>query len=399
MIFDIIIVGGGIIGLSTFHMLLNKFPQKDILLVEKENKIGLHQTGRNSGVIHSGIYYKPGSLKAKNCRYGSELLKKFCQKHSVKFEMCGKIIVASDISQIEQLKFLLTQGEKNGIKGLRLLEKNEIIEFEPHAVGEGAIFCPETGIVDYSEICRKLKMLILNNGGKIITKAKVLKIENKIGEIIISTNKNEYKTKFLINCCGLFSDKVAKLSGVKLETKIVPFKGEYYSLKNHSNFLVKNLIYPLPDPLYPFLGVHLTRTINGEIHAGPNAVLAMKREGYGKYDLNFNDIWDYASFPGFWRMAKKYWYTGLREYYRSFSKKSFLKSLQRLVPEITYSDIQESPCGIRAQALGLNGKLIDDFVIKESQNMIHVINAPSPAATSSLAIAKQITKIYHSQRK
>ena len=396
MVYDIILVGGGIVGLSTAYQILKNFPNKNVLILEKEDDIGKHQTGRNSGVIHSGIYYQPGSLKAKNCRNGKKLLIKFCEEFGIKYEMCGKLIISSKKEQQEALNVLYHRGKKNGIQGLKILNKNQIVEFEPYAIGEGAIYCPDTGIVDYSEVCNVLNSQISQFGSEIKTNKKVHSINKTKTEIIVCANNKEYKTKFLINCAGLYSDRIAKLSSVEIFSKIVPFKGEYYHLKNSAKYLIKNLIYPVPDPRYPFLGVHFTRSVHGEIEAGPNAVLAWHREGYKKFDVNFKDVLDYALYPGFWKIARRYWRTGLKEYTRSFFKGQFLKSLQLLVPEIKKEDILTSPCGIRAQALGNNGLLVDDFLIKKTSDMIHVINAPSPAATSSLSIGMHIADMYGS---
>ena len=282
--FDVIIIGGGIVGLATGHQILKEFPDKKLLVLEKEKDVGMHQTGHNSGVIHSGIYYKPGSLKAKNCRYGIELLKKFCDNNDIQYEMCGKIIVATKDDELDSLNNLFLRGMENGISGLTIIEKEEIADFEPHAVGEAAIFCPETGIIDYLKVCQKLSEHI-NEKGEIITGAKVSGITPKTDSILVTTEKTEFHTRFVINCAGLFSDKVSELAGLERKLRIVPFRGEYYMLKKEARHLVKNLIYPVPDPRYPFLGVHFTRTIDGGIEAGPNAVVAWAREGYAKMEI------------------------------------------------------------------------------------------------------------------
>ena len=327
--FDVIIIGGGIVGLATGYQILKDDPSKKLLIIEKETDVGMHQTGHNSGVIHSGIYYKPGSLKAKNCRYGIGLLHEFCEKNDIPYEMCGKLIVATRDDELDSLNNLFLRGMENRISGLKIIKKEEIADYEPHAVGEAAIFCPETGIIDYLKVCQKLYEHI-NEKGEIITGAKVSGITPKTDSILVTTEETEFHTRFIINCAGLFSDKVSELAGLERELRIVPFRGEYYMLKKEARHLVKNLIYPVPDPRYPFLGVHFTRTIDGEIEAGPNAVLAWAREGYAKMDINFKDMWDYLSYSGFWRMARKYGSTGFEEYYRSFFKSAFLKSLQRL---------------------------------------------------------------------
>ncbi|MAZ07925.1 MAG: L-2-hydroxyglutarate oxidase [Rickettsiales bacterium] len=391
--YDVAIIGGGIVGLATSHALLNHNPNLKLLILEKEFNVGQHQTGRNSGVIHSGIYYKPNSLKALNCRQGIKLLLKFCNEHNIPYEFCGKVIVAANNKEEKSLEILYERGRGNGIKGLKKILKQELSEYEPHVDGRSALYCPETGIVDYSQVADKLSK---HNHKRcdILTNSPVIDIHDSSDCIIISTNNTEYKTKFLINCAGLFSDQVAEFAGIKRDVRIIPFRGEYYMLKKHARHLVKNLIYPVPDSRYPFLGVHFTRTIDGGIEAGPNAVLAWAREGYKKTDINLKEMYDYLSYGGFWRMAGKYWPAAIGEYYRSFSKAAFVNALQKLIPDITSDDIVYSPSGVRAQALSANGSLVDDFVIKNIGNMIHVINAPSPAATSSFAIGEYIVKLY-----
>ena len=393
--YDIAIIGGGIVSLSTAYELLKNYPDKKIIVLEKEDSVGKHQTGHNSGVIHSGIYYKPNTLKAINCRRGIDLLKRFCSDYDIKYEICGKLIIASTKNQIESLKVLYDRGIGNGINGLKILKKEQIQNYEPYAVGEAAIYCPETGIIDYSSICDSLVQIIKENG-ELMTNFNVKNIQQKNNHLIISSNNNELKSSFLINCAGLFSDKISSLSGSCQDFRIVPFRGEYYMISKEGEHLVNNLIYPVPDPRYPFLGVHFTRTINGGVEAGPNAVLAFAREGYEKLDINLNDMWNYLSYPGFWKMAAKYWDTGLEEYRRSLFKSYFLKSLQILVPEIEKNHLIVSPSGVRAQALGHDGYLLDDFVIDQKHNMIHVINAPSPAATSSFSIALTLRSLYDS---
>ena len=393
--YDIIIVGGGIIGLSSAYQIIKSYPEKKLLVIEKENNISMHQTGHNSGVIHSGIYYKPGSLKAKYCRNGIKLLKKFCSTYHIKYELCGKVIIAKTENELNSLNALFLRGKKNGLKGLKLLQQNQILDYEPYVVAKGAIYCPETGIINYSDVCKKLSELI-SEKGLIVTGSKVSNIFKKETHLIVQTDNLELKTKFLINCAGLFSDRISEMAGLQKTSKIISFRGEYYMLKKDARHLVKNLIYPVPDPRYPFLGVHFTRTINGEVEAGPNAVLAFAREGYSKFDINLKDIWDYLTYPGFWLMASRHWSTGMKEYYRSTFKRAFLKSLKYLIPSIKAENIQKSPAGVRAQALDSNGRLIDDFIIKNTSNMIHVLNAPSPAATSSLSIGLYIKELYSS---
>ena len=320
-----IIIGGGIIGLATGYQLLRHTPFLKLLILEKESDIGLHQTGHNSGVIHSGIYYKPGSLKAQNCRRGIELLLSFCNENNISYDICSKVIVATTQDQLSTLDILYDRGQKNGIQNLKIISSAEIIEYESHAAGMGAIYCPETGIIDYLNVCQKLSEIIQETG-ELATNSVVFNIEESPDGITVITESQEYKTHFLINCAGLSSDQVAILAGVKRDVRIVPFRGEYYMLKEKSKHLVKNLIYPVPDSRYPFLGVHFTRTIQGEIEAGPNAVLAWAREGYKKSDVNLKEMCDYLSYGGFWRMAGKYWTTALGEYYRSFFKSAFANS-------------------------------------------------------------------------
>ena len=391
--YDITIIGGGILGLATGYNLLKKNPSLKLNILEKEPRVGQHQTGNNSGVIHSGIYYKPGSLKAINCRKGIKKLIDFCIEFNIPYDICGKLIIATNNDEIKTLDMLENRGIDNGIKGLKKLSSNQILDFEPHVSGLAGLYCPETGIVDYLQVCEKLSDFIKKKA-EIKLENKVIDIINDNESILVSTSEEEYRTQFIINCAGLFSDKVAELSGFKRDLRIIPFRGEYYMLKKESRYLVNNLIYPVPDPRYPFLGVHFTRTINGNIEAGPNAVLAWSREGYTKTSINFNHVWDYLSYKGFWRMAGKYWSTAVGEYYRSFSKKAFVSALQKLIPEISEDDIYESPSGVRAQALSQNGSLIDDFVIRKSNKMLHVINAPSPAATSSFSIGDHLSNLY-----
>ncbi len=391
--YDITIIGGGIIGLATSNALLKLNPNLKILILDKESKVGQHQTGHNSGVIHSGIYYKPNSLKAINCRYGRNLLINFCDQHDIKYEMCGKVIIATSIEECASINMLYDRGKQNGIEGMKKLKHDELREYEPHANGISALYCPETGIIDYAQVCEQLALNVRENG-EIALGAAVIGIIEKQDCITVITKNAEYETNYLINCAGLFSDFIAELAGINRQVRIVPFRGEYYMLKKQASSLVKNLIYPVPDPRYPFLGVHFTRTIHGDIESGPNAVLAWAREGYKKTDFNLKEVWDYFSYRGFWRMAGKYWTTAIGEYYRSFFKAAFVKELQRLVPELNADDIIQSPAGVRAQALAPNGSLVDDFVITNVRNMIHVVNAPSPAATSSLAIGEHIANIY-----
>lgn len=388
--YDLIFIGGGIVGTASALQLLQKKNLR-ILLIEAEDSLARHQTGNNSGVIHSGLYYKPGSLKALNCTRGREMLYEFCQAHSIPFDKCGKIVVATDESEIPILRMLEERGIANGLVGIRRLTKDEIKEFEPYASGIEALYVPQTGIVDYVAVTNKYAKLIIKNGGEIKLNAKASSIKVNCNEIVVLTEDDEFKAKYLVNCAGLYSDKVAQMSGINPDVKIIPFRGEYYELKKEKQHLVKNLIYPVPDPQFPFLGVHFTRMIHGGVEAGPNAVLAFKRTGYKKTDIDISQIAEMIFYPGFWKMAKKHYRMGIREFRRSLSKKLFVKSLQKLIPDLTEDDIVPGGSGVRAQALDRDGKLLDDFRIIQTDKMIHVLNAPSPAATASLSIGHTIS--------
>lgn len=388
--YDIIFIGGGIVGTASALKLLEKKNLR-ILLIEAEDTLAKHQTGNNSGVIHSGLYYKPGSLKALNCTRGREMLYQFCEEHSIPHERCGKIVVATDESELSQLKMLEERGIANGLVGIKRLTKEEIKEYEPYSNGIEALYVPQTGIVDYVAVTNKYAKLIMKNGGEIKLKSKAVSIKVNCNQIVVCTEEDEFKSKYLVNCGGLYSDKVAKMSGVNPDVKIIPFRGEYYELKKDKQHLVKNLIYPVPDPQFPFLGVHFTRMIHGGVEAGPNAVLAFKRTGYKKSDIDISQITEMLLYPGFWKMAKKHYKMGWEEFKRSFSKKLFVKSLQKLIPELAEDDIIPGGAGVRAQALDRNGKLLDDFRIIQTDKMIHVLNAPSPAATASLSIGDTIS--------
>ncbi|MEC8739367.1 MAG: L-2-hydroxyglutarate oxidase [Bacteroidota bacterium] len=391
---DVAIVGGGIVGLSTAYQILTERPQTKLILLEKESQVGQHQTGHNSGVIHSGIYYKAGSLKAQNCINGYQMLIDFAKKNDIPYDLCGKLIVATNEKEKEQIQLLLKRGQENNLDGLRILNREEIKEIEPFVEGLEAIHVPQTGIIDYGLVCQKLKENIEKQGAKVKTGFPVQNLfENEKGVIIHSSKRSQIEAKIAINCGGLFSDRLAKGSLKKIDTKIIPFRGEYFKLKETSKYLVKNLIYPVPDPNFPFLGVHFTRMINGDVEAGPNAVLAFKREGYKKTDFNVFDLFEILSWPGFQKVALKYWQTGLGELYRSYSKKAFTRALQKLVPSIKKSDLEAAPAGVRAQASSKDGGLLDDFKIEQKNKIIHVLNAPSPAATSSLSIGRTIAEL------
>lgn len=390
MIHDFIIVGGGIVGLATALKLLQTNPGLKILVIEKEKEVARHQTGNNSGVIHSGLYYKPGSLKAVNCIRGYNLLIEFCQEHSVPYDLCGKVVVATEAKELPLLKNLYDRGEQNGLKDFKMLKAEELKEFEPHVKGLAGFFVPQTGIVDYKIVAEKYADEIRKSGGQIILGEKVVNIVSEVKNIFVETDQSSFRCSILINCAGLYSDKVARLSSQNINVKIIPFRGEYYKIKKDREYLVKNLIYPVPDPNFPFLGVHFTRMMKGGVEAGPNAVLAFSREGYRKSDINLKELGETLAWPGFQKVAAKYWRTGLGEMYRSFSKGAFTKALQKLIPEIQENDLVEGGAGVRAQACDKTGGLVDDFLIYEEKQVINVCNAPSPAATSSLSIGESI---------
>jgi L-2-hydroxyglutarate oxidase len=390
--FDVIIIGGGIVGLATALQIKKTNPALRFLVLEKENELAKHQTGNNSGVIHSGIYYKPGSLKATNCFRGYQLLIDFCREHEVPFELCGKLIVATDEHELPLLQTLFTRGEQNGLTKLKKLVKEELKEHEPHVAGIAGIFVPQTGIVDYKLVAEAYGKVLQKEGAEIHLGERVVSLKKEINKTIVVTDKRDYEARVVINCAGLYSDKVAAMTVGNLNVKIIPFRGEYYKLKKEKEYLVKNLIYPVPDPNFPFLGVHFTRMAKGGVEAGPNAVLAFKREGYKKSQINLAELAETLAWPGFQKVAAKYWKTGMGEMYRSFSKAAFTKALQKLIPEIQESDLTEGGAGVRAQACDREGGLVDDFLIIEDANVIHVCNAPSPAATSSLAIGETIAQ-------
>jgi L-2-hydroxyglutarate oxidase len=390
--YDVAVIGGGIIGLAT-AMALKSRSQASLIVLEAEPRLGAHQTGHNSGVIHSGLYYKPGSLKARNCVEGREAMYRFCQEHGIAHERCGKVVVATGPDEVPALEELERRGTANGLKGVRRLRPEEIRELEPHASGVAGLHVPETGIVDYKQVAQVYAELVRKGGGEIRTGARVTGCRRYSDELVLETTSGEVHCRHLVNCAGLHSDEVARLCGVRPNVQIVPFRGEYYELVPERQFLVKNLIYPVPDPRFPFLGVHFTRLIHGGVEAGPNAVLAFKREGYRWTDISASDLRQMLTYAGFWRMAAKYWRTGFGEMFRSLSKKAFVRALQKLVPELRFEDIRPAGSGVRAQALEPNGALVDDFRIVEAERMIHVLNAPSPAATASLSIGATIAQM------
>lgn len=390
---DVTIVGAGIVGLATALQLKKAQPQLNIIVLEKENKVAAHQTGNNSGVIHSGIYYKPGSLKAKNCIDGYHMMIEFCKTNNIPFDLCGKIIVATRENELSALEAIYNRGVENGLEGIHYINADEIKAIEPYTYGIKGIFVPQTGIVDYKVVANKMKENFELLGGDVRFNNKVINVKKKSGSIIVETVKGKIETQLIINCAGLYCDKIAAHTIPDLDMKIIPFRGEYYALKPNKRFLVKHLIYPVPDPNFPFLGVHFTRRIDGEIEAGPNAVLAFKREGYKKSQINIAELWESLTWSGFIKVAFKYWKTGFGEMYRSFNKNAFTKALSKLLPSINSDDLVTGGAGVRAQACDKNGGLIDDFYIKELPGQIHVLNAPSPAATSSLSIGKTIAEL------
>jgi len=383
------IIGGGIVGLATAMALGKKYPKATVLVLEKEQNVAQHQTGRNSGVIHSGIYYKPGSLKARFALEGNRSMVEFCREQGINHEVCGKVIVATKASELPLLDNLFQRGLNHQLAVTRL-SPEQVQEIEPHVRCIAGIKVPSTGIVNYSEVSAKYVELIKSNGGMVRSGTRVDRLRHVNGIQVIETPNGEFKAGFVINCSGLFSDRVTRSFGLKPSAKILPFRGEYYELLPERRYLVKNLIYPVPNPDFPFLGVHFTRMIDRSIHAGPNAVLAFKREGYRRTDINFADLFEILTFLGFWKLARKYYREGIMEMVRSVSKRAFVKSLQRLIPEVTDDDLVPAHSGVRAQVLMPDGRLADDFLIVKGKNSMHVCNAPSPAATASLEIGRFI---------
>lgn len=390
---DVAIIGSGIVGLATGYQLKQRFPKLRIVILEKEISPALHQTGHNSGVLHSGIYYKPGSLKAINCREGKKAMEAFCDKEGIEYDICGKVIVAITEEELPALENIYKRGQENGIK-CEIIDRERLHELEPHAAGIKAIHVNESGIVNYKQVCQRLvQNLTENDENKILFSAKVLAMKRENSRIILSSKAGEVDARFVVNCAGLHSDRVTGLSGEKPEVKIIPFRGEYYELKSNAHHLCRNLVYPVPDPSFPFLGVHFTRMIDGSVECGPNAVLAFSREGYKKYQVNVADLFESLTYPGFIKLSSKYWRIGAGEMWRSLSKAAFVKALQRLIPQITSADLKSAPAGIRAQAISPAGHMVDDFLIQETDLVVNVCNAPSPAATASLNIGKHIMEL------
>lgn len=387
---DFIIVGAGIVGLSTGYKLTRAYPDASVLVLEKEDRVAAHQTGHNSGVIHSGIYYKPNSYRAKNCVDGRHQLVDFCERYEVACEICGKVIVATEEEELPGLQAILETGKINEIEGIKKIDRQELLEIEPYADGIEAIHVPCAGIVDFVGVCRKLRELIEQNNGRVQCNQNVRNIRHTGNSVLVETLSDTFEAKYLVNCAGLYSDHVAKSAGIRPEIQIVPFRGEYFELTEEAEHMVNGLIYPMPNPAFPFLGVHFTKMVLGGVECGPNAVFAFKREGYDKLSFDLQETIETINFPGFWRLAKQHWRMALDEYYRSFSKQAFVKGLQKLIPSIQTSDLKPAPAGVRAMALRPNGDIVDDFQFAATGHEIHVLNAPSPAATAGLAIGDEI---------
>jgi (S)-2-hydroxyglutarate dehydrogenase len=388
---DVAVIGGGIVGLATAYQITRQYPGRRVMVLEKEAELAHHQTGHNSGVLHTGIYYKPGSLKAVNCRAGKKAMEEFCAAEEISYEICGKVIVAVDDRELPALERIYERGQANGVNCMKI-DRHRLSELEPHAAGVSAIHVPEAGIVAYREVCRRLAERVRERDGEVLMSSRVTGMSKNGAGVVVTSTTGELKASQVVNCAGLHCDRVTAMSGEKPGAKIVPFRGEYFELKPEAHHYCKNLIYPVPDPNFPFLGVHFTRMIDGSVECGPNAVLAFAREGYKKTDLNIADLAESPTYPGFLRMAAKYWRMGLGEMWRSVSKAAFVKALQRLLPEIRAEHLEPAPAGVRAQAVTREGGLVDDFLIQETDRVINVGNAPSPAATASLNIGKLIAE-------
>jgi (S)-2-hydroxyglutarate dehydrogenase len=389
---DVLIVGGGIVGLAVALEITKRFPRLRMVLLEKESRVGRHQSGHNSGVIHSGVYYKPGSLKATLCVAGARAMIEFCREHEILHQVCGKVIVATHEAEFPRLEELRRRGEANGLTALLSIGPEQLKEIEPNAAGLRALVVPSTGITDYAAVCQKYAEIISKQGGSIQLATTVTGIKRQPDEVVVETNRGEFHARYLINCAGLFSDRIARMAGDDPQVMIVPFRGEYYDLAPQRSSLVRSLIYPVPDPQFPFLGVHLTRRIDGTVDAGPNAVLAFRREGYRRSDFNLRDLASSLTFPGFWRMAAKHWRSGIDEFRLSYSKKVFVGALRRLLPELREQDLVPGHSGVRAQAVRRDGTLVDDFQFVPSPRTLHVLNVPSPAATASLMIGREVVR-------
>lgn len=390
--YDVTIIGAGIVGLATALAFLERFPRLHVAVLEKESEVGVHQTGHNSGVIHSGIYYRPGSLKAQLCTEGATRLFRFCERHRIPTVRCGKLIVATDQREFSALNELYVRGLKNGVTPLEKVGTERIREIEPRAAGLAAVYSPHTAIVDFRKVAQGMARQMGALGGEVVLGARVLAIREDSGGMDIQTTEGDFSTRYLVNCAGLYADTVARLTQLSPQVRIIPFRGEYYTLAPPVGEWVRGLIYPVPDPRFPFLGVHLTRTVHGSVEAGPNAVLALAREGYTRLRFSASSLFDTLGYPGFWRMARRYWRTGLDEWYRSFRKEAFARSLERLVPDLRADHLLPGGTGVRAQAVARDGQLVDDFHFVDAPRMVHVLNAPSPAATASLAIGNYIVR-------
>ncbi|MGA7669661.1 MAG: L-2-hydroxyglutarate oxidase [Nitrolancea sp.] len=391
---DVIVIGAGIVGLAAAREILKRHPDLKLAVLEKEAQIAGHQSGHNSGVIHSGIYYAPGSLKAKACVAGSAQMMAYCDEHDIPYQLCGKVIVATDESEIPRLEALFERGQTNGVPDLRMIDADELKEVEPHVTGVHAILSPRTGIVDYRQVADSYAEELMKSGGKILTDHEVVSIIRGATRTLVCTNRGDFETKRVIACAGVYADRVAGMTGAPLEPRIVPFRGDYYILRPERRDLVRGNIYPVPDPRFPFLGVHFTPRMNGDLWLGPNAVLAFSREGYSFGSIQLNDLTDMARFGGFRNFARKHWRTGFDEMARDLSKKRFLASLQKFIPELEMEDLLPGPSGVRAQALSEDGNLVDDFIVDRERRVLHVRNAPSPAATSSLVIGAMIADAF-----
>ena len=387
---EVVVVGGGIVGLSTAMALAGGERPRRVRVLEKESRVAAHQTGHNSGVIHAGLYYKPGSLKARFCVEGARRMVEFAREHGIPHDVCGKVVVATGAEEIPRLEELRRRAAANGVPCVEMIGPERLREIEPHAAGLGALRVPGTGIIDYVAVARRYAEIVRERGGEVLTDCRVLNAARDGRDWVLETTRGDVRARHLINCTGLYSDWTARMAGCPPAVRIVPFRGEYYQLRADRHDLVKALIYPVPDPAFPFLGVHFTRMIGGGVEAGPNAVLAFRREGYRKTDFDARELWDTLSFPGFWRLAAKYWRTGAGEFHRSFSKRAFVRALQRLLPELREDDLTPAGAGVRAQAIDLSGSLVDDFAIQTADGVVHVLNAPSPAATASLPIGEHI---------
>lgn len=396
-LYDIAIIGGGIVGLSTARELLQRNPRLRLVVVEKEPTIASHQSGHNSGVIHAGIYYKPGSAKARMCVAGHRAMIAFCKERGIPYNLCGKVIVAVTEDEVPRLHDLYQRGESNGVAGLELIDADRLREIEPAVVGIKAIYSPHTGIIDFRLVAEVYAEDIRSAGGEILTSTPIRMIKPRGDSSILISDQREIQARFVVTCAGLYSDKVSQEPGTKSDLKIVPFRGSYYRLTPECCDLVKALIYPVPNPNFPWLGVHFTRLLNGEVWVGPNAVLAFAREGYYRWQINLPELFETLTYGGFYKMARRYWKQGALEMYRDYVKAAYVKTAQQYIPSLTGTDFVPGPSGVRAQALDSGGNLVDDFVIKQGDRVVHVLNAPSPAATSSLIIGQHIADVVGQQ--